>query len=386
MNQVKDTEPSQNIFSKIVHDSRSVGVILIVCTTISLLISNGSFGDAYLSFWNTKNEGINLLPESLLLVVNDVLMAFFFFMVGLEIKREMKIGELSSLKRASFPIFAAIGGVLIPALVYMFFNAGNPETSHGWGVPMATDIAFALGILALIGSRAPVGLKIVLAALAIIDDLMAIIVIALFYTDHISMMYLMLALAIVAILVIMNLKKVMNTPLYLVLGVVLWFFMFNSGVHATLAAVILALTIPMPKVPFLEKKLHVPVSFIVLPLFALANTAIQFPGEFGEALNSNVSHGIMAGLMLGKPLGILLIPLIMVKLGISSLPKGVEWKHILGMGLIAGIGFTMSIFISDLAFTDAYHKDIAKISVLIASTFSAVVGVVYLSIVGKKKA
>lgn len=388
MNHTPTSQTSPSIFYKILNDSRSVGIILIICTIISLIWSNSSSGVHYISFWTNEwnkelIKGV-YLPNNLTLIVNDVLMAFFFFMVGLEIKREMKVGELSSLKQASFPIFAAIGGVLVPAALYAVFNFSNPETSHGWGVPMATDIAFALGVLALVGTRAPIGLKVLLAALAIIDDLMAILVIAIFYTEEIKTMYLMGCFALIIILAIMNFRKITIIPLYILIGIILWYFMYNSGVHATLAAVILAFTIPLDKIPSLEKMLHHPVSFIVLPIFALANTAIAFPGDFAAALNSNVSHGIMAGLMAGKPLGIVLIPLIMVKFKMASLPKGVAWKHIVGMGLIAGIGFTMSIFISDLAFTHPEHKDIAKISVLFASTLSAVIGVVYLIFIGKK--
>lgn len=386
---MSDTNQSTNFISKILNDSRSVGIILIIATIISLIWSNGAGGSDYIGFWNWEWEWPTWigekLPHSNLLMVNDVLMAFFFFMVGLEIKREMKIGELASVKQASLPIFAAIGGVLVPALLYILFNYSNPDTSHGWGIPMATDIAFALGVLALIGTRAPLGLKVLLAALAIIDDLMAIVVIALFYTDHLSLIYLFLAFAIIGILVVMNLKKVKIIPLYIILGVLLWYFVFNSGVHATLAAVVLAFTIPLDKIPPLEHKLHLPVSFIVLPIFALANTAIVFPSDFGAALNSNVSHGIMAGLMLGKPLGIFLLPFIMVKIGISSLPKGIAWKHVIGMGLLGGIGFTMSIFISELAFNDPQYKDIAKIAVLISSTLSAIFGVLYLLLFGKVK-
>lgn len=389
MNDSMINHQKPSMLERILNDSRSVGIILIISTIISLVLSNIGTGTSYIEFWTKTwdaevSSGV-FLPNSILLIVNDVLMAFFFFMVGLEIKREMKVGELSSLKQASFPIFAAIGGVLIPAALYALFNFNHPETAHGWGVPMATDIAFALGVLALVGSRAPLGLKVLLAALAIIDDLMAILVIAIFYTDEIKTMYLVICFVLIAILALMNFRKVKRIPLYIFIGIALWYCMFNSGIHATLAAVILAFTIPLDKIPSLEKKLHHPVNFIVLPIFALANTAIAFPGDFGAALNTNVSHGIMAGLMVGKPIGIVLIPFLMVKLGIASLPKGVAWKHILGMGLIAGIGFTMSIFISDLAFTHPEHKDIAKISVLFASTLSAIIGVVYLSIIGKKK-
>lgn len=384
-------QSKEGLLSKIVNDSRSVGIILIICTVFSLVFSNISNGENYIGFWNYAWEWPSWigekLPHDIMLVVNDILMAFFFFMVGLEIKRELKVGELSSLKQASFPVFAAIGGVLVPAGLYAIFNSGNPDTSHGWGIPMATDIAFALGILALIAKRVPLGLKVILAALAIIDDLMAIVVIALFYTgeESLSLLYLGISIALIAILVAMNMKKVRNISLYVILGVLLWYLVYNSGVHATLAAVVLAFTIPMEKAPKLEHKLHIPVSFIVLPIFALANTAIVFPSDFGAALNSNVSHGIMAGLMLGKPIGIFLLPFLMVKLKISSLPEGVLWKHILGMGMIAGIGFTMSIFISGLAFEDETYMDIAKISVLIASLISALIGVIYLIIIGNNK-
>lgn len=369
-----------------INDSRAVGVTLIICTIISLIVSNSSGSDSYIAFWNTAIhspiEGI-AIPHTILYFINDALMAVFFLLVGMEIKRELLIGELSDFKKASLPIFAAIGGMVVPALLYFSLNAGT-DSAHGWGIPMATDIAFALGILSLLGKKVPLSLKVLLAALAIIDDLGAILAIAIFYTDNLDWMYLAISGGLFLLLIAMNLLKVNRLYPYFIVGIILWYCMFNSGVHATLAGVMLALTIPLKRISKLEHGLHDPVNFIILPLFALANTAIVFPNELAATLASPINHGILLGLIVGKPLGITLISFIMVKLGIAQLPKGITWKHIIGMGFIAGIGFTMSIFISMLAFKPEDAQITAKLAVLIASTIAALVGYVYLRMVNKR--
>lgn len=369
-----------------INDSRSVGITLIVCTIISLVLSNSAWSEGYTGFWNLEFHspipGLTL-PHTISHFINDALMAVFFLLVGMEIKREILVGELSNLKQASLPIFAAIGGMLIPALLYFLFNT-DTGYSHGWGVPMATDIAFALGVLSLLGKKAPLSLKVLLAALAIIDDLGAILAIAIFYTDEIKWIYLAVSGGLFLVLIAMNKLKVNRLYPYFIIGIILWYCMFNSGVHATLAGVMLAVTIPLKRISKLEHGLHDPVSFIILPLFALANTAIIFPDELMVTLASPINHGIFVGLVLGKPLGITLISFLMVKIGLAELPDGLTWKHIIGIGLIAGIGFTMSIFISMLAFKDPDSQTVAKLSVLIASTIAGIIGFLYLRLLNKK--
>ncbi len=376
---------SNRLFSPIrefIQDSRAVGITLMICTLISLGISNTAWGITFVAFWEKELhfpiEALHL-PHTVLHFINDGLMALFFLLVGMEIKREVLEGELSGLKKAALPVVAALGGMLFPALLYILCNKGTPN-AHGWGVPMATDIAFSLGILSLLGKRAPLALKILLTALAIIDDLGAVLAIALFYTDHIDLFYLGMAGIIFAILLLMNLMKVKVLPLYFILGIVLWYCLFNSGVHATLAGVLLAFCLPLKKIATLEHKLHDPVSFIVLPLFALANTAIVFPPDISQLLTSPVSYGVLAGLIIGKPLGIVLLSYIAVKMGIAGLPQGLRWRHILGMGILAGIGFTMSIFIAMLAFNDAGTQITAKLAVILASLVSGIGGFLFLKI------
>jgi len=379
---------SKKIISKLfspiqefIRDSRAVGITLIICTVISLIVSNSAWSDGYIAFWDTEIHspvsGLSI-PHSFLHFINDALMAVFFLLVGMEIKRELLDGELSNFKKASLPVFAAIGGMVVPALLYFSLNA-NTDSAHGWGIPMATDIAFALGILSLLGKKAPLSLKILLAALAIIDDLGAIIAIAIFYTDDLNWAYLAISGGIFLVLIVMNILKVNRLYPYFIIGLILWYCMFNSGVHATLAGVMLALTLPLKRIPKLEHGLHDPVNFIILPLFALANTAIVFPHELAATLASPINHGILVGLIIGKPLGITLFSFLMVKTGIAQLPKGLSWKHIIGMGLIAGIGFTMSIFISMLAFNNEEAQTTAKLAVLIASTIAGIIGYVYLN-------
>lgn len=369
-----------------IHDSRAVGITLIVCTLLSLLLSNSAWGPSYLALWETViplPDAIHI-PHTVLHMINDGLMTLFFLLAGMEIKREIANGELSSLRKSALPVLAATGGMLVPALLYFVVNA-NSAYARGWGVPMATDIAFSLGILSLLGTRAPLSLKILLTALAIIDDLGAIVAIAIFYTDHISLLYLGIAGGLFLLLLVMNALKVNRLLPYFIVGIALWYCMFNSGIHATLAGVLLAFSLPLDRIPRLEHRLHNPVSFIILPLFALANTAIVFPADISATLNSPVSYGILLGLVAGKPLGIFLVSYLAVKLRIASLPEGLGWNHILGIGLLAGIGFTMSIFIAMLAFNTEAPQITAKLAILIASGVSGLGGFIYLRLQSAKR-
>ncbi|RBL90936.1 Na+/H+ antiporter NhaA [Chitinophaga flava] len=367
-------------------DSRAVGIILILCTVISMVLANSSLQEGYVNFWNALFNPTGghhyqyrslFLPNSYLLWINDGMMVLFFFLVGMEIKRELTVGELSSLRKSILPVLAAIGGMLFPALIFTLFNAGS-DYAHGWGIPMATDIAFSLGILSLLGKRVPVSLKIFLMALAIIDDLGAILTIAIFYTPHLDMHYLLMAGGVLLIPILLNVLKVKRLILYYIPGVVLWYCLFNSGVHATIAGVLLAFCIPQEKIADLVHDLHDPVNFIIMPLFALANTAIQLPSDVMGALHNNISYGIIAGLVLGKPLGIFILSFTAVKLKLASLPSKSGWMQLIGVGLIAGIGFTMSIFISSLAYEEREYQIIAIISVIAASLIAGIAGFIFL--------
>ena len=369
-----------------VGDSRAVGITLIACTILSLVLSNSSWSDTYIAFWLKEIHfpiSEIVMPHTILHVINDGLMAIFFFLVGMEIKRELVSGELSSFKKSLMPILGAVGGMVAPALIYLAW-CGGTEYSSGWGVPMATDIAFSLGVLSLLGRRAPLSVRIFLTALAIIDDLGAIVAIALFYTSSVDMVNLGIGGLVFALLILLNRLKVHMLLIYFVLGALLWYFVFNSGVHATIAGVLLAFAIPVRKIDKLEHKLHDPVSFIVLPLFALANTAIIFPSDLSVVLTSKVNYGIMMGLVLGKPIGIFLMCWMAVKLRIATLPLSMGWNQLLGVGLIAGIGFTMSIFIATLAFGDEETQVISKVAIMGASLISAVGGFLYLYLQRKR--
>ncbi|RYE19353.1 MAG: Na+/H+ antiporter NhaA [Sphingobacteriales bacterium] len=347
-------------------DSRAVGITLICCTVISLIISNTGWSGMYTSFW--EKELLMPIPEihlphTILHVINDAAMAVFFFLVGAEIKRELMIGELSSMRKAILPAVAALGGMVVPAFIYLLWTGKTPY-ANGWGIPMATDIAFSLGILSLLGKKAPLSLRIFLTALAIIDDLGGILAIAIFYAKDIQLSYLLYAAIIMAILTAMNMLKVKRYYLFYILGAILWYVIYNSGVHATVAGVLLAFTIPLHKIDNLEHALHDPVNFIILPVFALANTAIVLPKEMGFIFSSEIHHGILSGLALGKPLGIIVFSTLAVKAGIAELPMGMSWRHLLGMGMIAGIGFTMSIFMATLAFDLPGIQLVAKVALL----------------------
>lgn len=370
------------------------GIILIICVIISLTIANSNLGEAFETLLSTQigfsSQNIQL-DYSISLWINDGLMAIFFLLVGLEIKREIIEGELSSPKKAAMPIFAAIGGMLLPASVYALFNVGTP-TVHGWGIPMATDIAFALGVISLLGKRVPASLKIFLAALAIADDLGAILVIAIFYTEELHWMQLLYSAGILALLITMNKFGVKKLFFYIIPGVFLWYFVHHSGIHATIAGVLLALTVPTnpeKDTSPLEKLEHIiiwPVNFLVMPIFALANTNILFENKMIEGLSSPLGLGIIFGLALGKPIGVTLFSWLAVKLGFAKLPNRANWKHIFGLGLLAGIGFTMSIFIALLSFSNPDYKVEAKFAILIASLLSGIAGYVFLNALNNKEA
>jgi len=369
------------------------GIILIFCVIISLIIANSNFGEAFENFLNTKlgyaSPNIQL-EYSISLWINDGLMAIFFLLVGLEIKREIIEGELSSAKKAIMPISAAVGGMLIPAGIYALFNMNTP-TAHGWGIPMATDIAFALGVISLLGKRVPASLKIFLAALAIADDLGAIMVIAIFYTNELHWMQLLYSAGILALLIAMNRFGVKKLFFYIIPGIFLWYFIHHSGIHATIAGVLLALTVPTNPVKEtspLEKLEHMivrPVNFLIMPIFAIANTNIQFENKMLDGLNSPLGYGIILGLVLGKPVGVTLFSWFAIKLGWAKLPNKANLKHIFGLGLLAGIGFTMSIFIALLSFSNPEFKVEAKFAILVASIFAGVSGYFFLSSIGKKE-
>ncbi|MDA3865642.1 MAG: Na+/H+ antiporter NhaA [Salinivirgaceae bacterium] len=370
----------QSGLSWFLNNEKSGGLMLICCTVVSLLLANSAVGEEYAHFWHIDLGGLSLTHW-----INDGLMMIFFLLIGLELKREMIIGKLSNVKDAMLPIFAAIGGMAIPAGIYFAFNAGT-VTQSGIGIPMATDIAFALGVLSLLGSRVPLSLKIFLTALAVIDDLGAILVIAVFYTSDLVVSNLFIALGVFALLLVLNKLKVRNLIPYLIGGAVMWVFMLNSGVHATITGVLLAFTIPFgpekSKNPSLamEHWLHKPVTFLILPIFATANTAIIINSGLGEMISQNYSLGIAAGLILGKPIGVFLVSLLAVSLGLCTLPKELNWKTIIGVGFLAGIGFTMSIFITLLAFNDATVIDNSKLMILLASLAAGIIGFIVLNI------
>ena len=382
------TTSLSRLFTDFFESEKSSGIVLVLCTIISILITNSYFGNQYLDFWHTKlgfDSGEHIrLQHTLGHWINDGLMAVFFLLIGLEIEREVYTGELSKPKNVLFPVSAAIGGMAMPALFHFMINYGT-ETQNGTGIPMATDIAFALGILALLGKKIPETLKIFLAALAIIDDLGAIIIIALFYAGDISFVYLLLSLGIFAGLLVLNRMGVSSLSFYLVPGFIMWYFMLESGVHATVSGVLLAFAVPFgngdehsPSYK-LQHFLHRPVAFIIMPLFALANTGIALDGNWVQGLATANSIGIFTGLFLGKPLGILLFSLLTVKLGLSRLPGDLLWRHIIGAGFLGGIGFTMSIFITLLAFNDPEIIQISKITILLSSVLAGTVGFLILN-------
>ncbi|HYI14674.1 MAG TPA: Na+/H+ antiporter NhaA [Thermomicrobiales bacterium] len=421
---LKVISPFQN-FS---HTEASGGILLFIATVAALIWANSAWSSEYFDFWHTEvtiQFGQFGMSMTLVHWINDGLMAIFFFVVGLEIKREFLVGELASIRQAILPIAAAVGGAVLPALLYLALNAGG-EGARGWGVPMATDIAFALGVLAILGSRVPIGLKVFLTALAIVDDILAVLVIAIFYSDSINLQYLLLGLAIIVVLLIANQAGIRQTVVYAVLGLVVWIAFIESGVHATVAGVLLAMTIPSrtridsdefversrnaisnfekateyggknmltnkghltalhelevasdhAQAPMqkLEENLHTWVAFLIVPIFALANAGVSIGDNLGEALTSPISLGIVVGLVFGKQIGITLVSWLLVRAGLSSLPEGVGWHHIYGAACLAGIGFTMSLFVADLAFLDEENLALAKIGILGASVIAGAAG------------
>ena len=420
---------ARNFLAAFLHNEAIGGILLMICAVVALMCANIPQLGFLHELWDT-NVGINIgsfsLEMSLELWINDFLMAIFFFVVGLEIKREMMVGELSSLKQASLPILAAVGGMVVPAIIYSVFNWSDPESASGWGIPMATDIAFALGVLSLLGKRVPLGLKVFLTALAIVDDLGAIIVLAVFYPTHaLHFDMLVYAAVIVLLLFTFNRNRVNNPLMYVIPGLFLWYFIFQSGIHATIAGVILALTIPSKTVinevrfsvsikywlekfkqvsnsevevlanpeqqhilhqmernvrnmsPLMHKfeaGLHPLVTFFIMPVFALANAGVAISGDLFTLPVPSVATGIFFGLLCGKPLGIFLFSLAAVKMRIAELPQGTNWKQIFALGIIAGIGFTMSIFIDGLAFSNENLINIGKAAILGTSLVAALAG------------
>ena len=380
-------------FKDFFNSSSSSGIVLFACLFLSLVIANSPWGEGFNNLLHTQlgfeNETLHL-RYSVALWINDGLMAIFFLLVGLEIKREVVEGELSSPKKAILPIICAVGGAIVPALIYAFFNGGT-TTAAGWGIPMATDIAFALAILSLVSKKVPISLKIFLAALAIVDDLLAILVIAIFYSSELHYMNLIYAGVILGILFLFNRFGVKNIAFYLIPGLLVWYFVHHSGIHATIAGVLVALTLPTTEddtespLEKLEHLLTKPVSFLIVPVFALANTNIRFEDGMVEGLFTGLGMGIVLGLIIGKPVGIILISWLSVKLKISQLPDQARWIHIVGVGLLAGIGFTMSIFISILSFADPLQVQEAKFSILVGSFLSGFLGYMLLNYSGKTK-
>ncbi len=373
----------------------SPGVLLLFAVVLSLILANSSLEPAVQSFlnrsWGWETAQIQL-RYSTLAWINDGLMALFFLLVGLEIKREIVEGELASPKKAALPILAALGGAVVPSLIYVLFNKGLTSAS-GWGIPMATDIAFAVAVLGLLGSRVPLALKVFLTALAIVDDLMAILVIALFYAQEIHAMYLFYAAILLVLLGIFNRMGVRRLVFYLVPGLGIWYFIHHSGIHATIAGVLVAMMIP--NTPYadkttplmrLETQLHFPIHYLILPVFAWANTAIRIDGDLLTEIVSPLGLGVFFGLLFGKPLGITLISWLACQIGIAQKPKGISWTQVIGVGLIAGMGFTMSIFIAILSFPQNQgFTNIAKLSVLITSFLAGILGFLVLLLLSKKK-
>jgi Na+:H+ antiporter, NhaA family len=428
---IKRTRPVEQIvrpFQDFADKASSGGILLIAAAIVALVWANSPWGESYTGLWGTElsvSLGPFSIEDDLTHWVNDGLMAVFFLVVGLEIKREILVGELSSPRRAALPLAAAIGGAVLPALIYVGINFGTEGVS-GWGIPMATDIAFALGVLALLGRRVPLGLKVFVTALAIVDDILAVMVIALFYTSDVSWGALGVGAVFLVALVAANLGGVGKPLPYALLGIGLWICFLESGVHATIAGVLLAMTVPAssfidtgvflkrsrglldrfeqagerggdpvlcneerqgalhalnkanedvePPLQELEHALHPWVVFLIMPLFALANAGVLLGEDFISTLLNPVSVGIVIGLLLGKQIGITLFAWLAVKSGISEMPGGVTWLHIYGAGWLAGIGFTMSLFISDLAFADSPLLDVAKLGILTASLIAGVVG------------
>jgi Na+:H+ antiporter, NhaA family len=371
------------LFNQFFKSQTSGGIVLIICTALSLVLANTTISNVYQSIWSTDMFG-----HSFSHWINDGLMAIFFFLIGLELKREIFVGELSNSKKAILPVFAALGGMLVPAFIFFLTNKGT-DTLHGFGIPMATDIAFAVAIITMLGNRVPLSLKVFLTALAVIDDLGAIVVIALFYPNPelpLDFTQFGIAIALLLGLFVLNKMKVKSMIPYIIGGIAVWWFMLHSGIHATIAGVLVAFTIPFDKDDSkslsakMEHALHFPVAFIILPLFALANTAITIDGGGFAHFSLPLASGIFLGLVVGKPIGITLFTWIAVKLGLCELPTAVNFNRVFGVGILGGIGFTMSIFVSMLAFRDPSYINEAKLMILVASLTAAITGFIILKI------
>ncbi|MDI6051045.1 Na+/H+ antiporter NhaA [Flavobacterium sp. XS2P24] len=373
------------LFTDFFNSEKAGGLVLITCTIISLILANSNFGTNYHDFFQTQFAG-----HSFEHWINEGLMTIFFLHIGLELEREIYQGELSNIKDAMLPIFGALGGIIISAGIFLLFNYGT-LTQSGVGIPMATDIAFALGILSLLGNRVPTSLKVFLTALVVIDDLRAIIIIAIFYTKTLLWTNLFIAFGIWLLLFIIGKLKVRNLIPYLIGGVAMWYFMLHSGVHATITGILLAFALPFGNGSkkstsyILQHFLHKLVAFIILPIFALANTAIVFSGDISQTLIENNSLGIALGLIIGKPLGIFLLTFLAVTFGLCKLPTDLNWKSIFGVGLLGRIGFTMSIFITLLAFDNETIINNSKLIILISSLIAGLLGFFVLNGILSKK-
>lgn len=438
---IKEVQGHQTRYRKLIqftHSSTKAAGIMLLAAVVALIVANSGAYEMFIEFWHTEVGfffGDAFAGMSLAHVINDVFMAIFFLLVGLEVKYELTVGELTNIRQAILPIMAAVGGVVAPIGIYLLFNASNPETAHGWGVPTATDIAFALGILALLGNRVPSGVRVFLSTLAVADDIIAILVIAIFYGQTPSLMWLGFAAVVLLVLVLMNRGHIYSLTPYLLVGVVLWYCVFMSGVHSTIAGVMLALAIPsgsrvnlksftawshdkvveareafepgtpvmaqegyietvsslsrvarqvVPPATRLEHRLYPWVYFGVLPLFALTNADVSFAGsDMGAILTDPVFFGVILGLVLGKPIGIMIMSFLVVKTKIASLPENVNWGHMLGASILGGVGFTMAIFVANLAFPDEGLVATAKLGILLASLIAGVVGFLFLFIQAK---
>jgi len=373
------------ILKGFLNSDKAGGLILVGVTVLSLLLANSSFKEGYVQLWNYKVGG-----DSIVHWINDGLMAIFFLLIGLELKREMIDGKLSCIKTASFPVMGALGGMAVPALFFTLFNYGT-QAQDGVGIPMATDIAFAVGILSILGSRVPLSLKLFLTALAVVDDLGAIMVIALFYSKSLDIQSLLAAFSILGILLVFNRLKVKSLIPYLIGGAGLWYFMLHSGIHATISGIMLAAVIPYGSnnahspTKILEHALHKPVMLFILPLFAISNTSIALGSDWISGFGQTYCLGIMSGLIFGKPLGIFLFTLIGTKLGLCNIPEDLRWRNIVGVGFLGGIGFTMSIFITILAYDNPLVVNNAKIAILSSSLIAATIGIILLNASLKKK-
>ena len=438
INEVQRHQARYRKLIQFTHSSTKAAGVMLLAAVVALIVANTGAYEAFLEFWHTEAGfffGDAFAGMSLAHVINDIFMAVFFLLVGLEVKYELTVGELTNIRQALLPIMAAIGGVLAPIGIYLVFNATNPETVQGWGVPTATDIAFALGILALLGNRVPSGVRVFLSTLAVADDIIAILVIAVFYGHSPSMFWLGMAAAVLVVLVLMNRSHIYSLVPYLLVGAVLWYCVFMSGVHSTIAGVLLAFVIPsgsrvnlesfiswsgdkvrqardafQPETPViaqgdyiktvadlsqvtrqvvppatrLEHKLYPWVYFGILPLFALTNADVSFTGmDIGSMLTDPVLYGVMLGLLVGKPLGIMLMSFAIVKSKLASLPENVNWFHMLGASILGGVGFTMAIFVANLAYTDEMHIATAKLAILAASLLAGVLGFVFLLLQAK---